>query len=173
MAGPCPAPPGAQSWAELMGAALEEAKKAGEQGDVPVGAIIVDPHGKTLARAGNQVERERDPCAHAEIIAIRQACEILGNNRLADCSLIVTLEPCMMCTGAVLQSQVSCVVYGAANPCGGSLLSCQEIFMQPSLPRSFWWMGGIRAQESADLLRKFFAERRGDVEEEHAGTANA
>lgn len=149
-----------------MRLALQAAESATGGGDLPIGALVIDPHGEILALTANRVEQDRDPCGHAELLAIRAAAAKIRNNRLCDCILVVTLEPCMMCAGAILQSQLSGVVYGAANPCSGALISCSDILLQSGVPARFWWMGGICAEESALLLQEFFAARRSpDVRE--------
>ena len=159
-AGPVPAPPQGHSWEGLMDLALEEARKAGAQGDVPVGAVIVAPDGRILARGGNAVERDSDPTAHAEVLAIREACARLGNWRLSGCVLVVTLEPCAMCAAAIAHARLAGVVYGAADEAAGAVISRAEYLDGPACPIPVWHMGGVRAHECAALLRKCFEARR-------------
>lgn len=143
-----------------MGEALDEALRAGSEGEVPVGALIVSGHGDILSRAGNGVERLRDPTAHAEILALRGACERAGNHRLEGAVLVVTLEPCLMCAGALAHARLAGVVYGAADARAGAVASCLECLDEPFLNHRVWHMGGICESECAALLRAFFTERR-------------
>ena len=159
-AGPVPAPPPGRTWDALMELALEEARKAGAEGDVPVGAVIVAEDGSILARAGNAVERGHDPTAHAEVLAIREACARLGNWRLFGCVLVVTLEPCAMCAAAIAHARLAGVVYGAADEAAGAVTSRAEYLDGPAAPKPVWHMGGVRAEECAALLRGCFAARR-------------
>ena len=143
-----------------MALALDEARNAGAQGDVPVGAVIVAPEGEILAMAGNAVERGRDPTAHAEVLAIREACARLGNWRLSGCVLVVTLEPCAMCAAAIAHARFAGVVYGAADEAAGAVTSRAEYLDGPACPTPVWHMGGVRSEECAALLRDCFAGRR-------------
>ena len=143
----------------FMGAALEEARAAAAAGEMPVGCVIVKD-GAIVARAGNECEARRDATAHAELLAIRRASEALGDWRLAGATLYVTLEPCPMCAGAIVQSRVGRLVFGAANPeqgCAGSLYRIPE---DPAFPHFCPSDGGVRAAECAALLREFFDRRR-------------
>lgn len=159
-AGPVPAPPMGHTWEGLMDMAVAEARKAGAGGDVPVGAVMVAPDGRILARAGNAVEREHDPTAHAEVLAIRKACARLRNWRLSGCVLVVTLEPCAMCAAAIVHARVDGVVYGAADEAAGAVISRAEYLDGPACPTPVWHMGGVRAEVCARLLRQCFAGRR-------------
>lgn len=143
-----------------MGEALVEAAKAGRQGEVPVGALVVSGHGKILSRTGNRVESLCDPTAHAELLALRQACGAAGNYRLEGAVLVVTLEPCLMCAGAMAHARLAGVVYGTADARAGAVASCLESLDEPFLNHRVWHMGGICEPECAELLRAFFAERR-------------
>ena len=143
-----------------MELALEEARKAGAQGDVPVGAIIAAADGGILARAGNAVERGRDPTAHAEMLALREAAARLGNWRLSGCVLVATLEPCAMCAAAIVHARLAGVVFGAADDAAGAVISRAEYLDGPACPSPVWHMGGVRAEECARLLRQCFAGRR-------------
>ncbi len=142
-----------------MQIALEEARVSAEAGEVPIGALLVH-EGKILVRSGNQTIRDCDPTAHAEIIVLREGARLLGNYRLADTVLYVTLEPCAMCSGAVIQARVPRLVYGADDPKGGAFRSCFEILTSPKLNHRVEVIPGICADESASLLQSFFAARR-------------
>jgi tRNA(Arg) A34 adenosine deaminase TadA len=145
----------------LMRIALEEAQAAAASGETPVGALIVDPAtGEVIARAGNGPIGAHDPTAHAEILAMRAAAEKLGNYRLTGLTLIVTLEPCAMCAGAISHARIGRVVFGAEDPKGGALLHGPKFFDQPTCHWRPEITGGVLAEESAELLRGFFRERR-------------
>jgi tRNA(adenine34) deaminase len=145
----------------LMRIALAEAQAAAERGETPVGALIVDPAtGEVLARAGNGPIGAHDPTAHAEILAIRDAAERLGNYRLTGLTLIVTLEPCAMCAGAISHARIGRVVFGAEDPKGGAIVHGPRFFDQPTCHWRPEVTGGVLAKESAALLRGFFRERR-------------
>lgn len=139
-----------------MDLALEEARRAAYNDEVPVGALVVGADGRFLSRAGNAPVRLHDPVAHAEIRALRQAGQTLGNYRLGGAVLVVTLEPCLMCVGALVHSRVAGVVYGAADARAGAVISCCEGLDQGFHNHRVWHMGGVRAQECAALLREFF-----------------
>ena len=139
--------------------ALEEARLSAEAGEVPIGALLVF-EGKVITRSGNRTIRDCDPTAHAEIIVLREAARILGNYRLASTTLYVTLEPCTMCSGAVIQARVPRLVYGADDPKGGAFRSCFEVLSSPKLNHQVDVLPGIGANESAALLQSFFAARR-------------
>ena len=143
-----------------MELALEQAFDAMTQGDIPVGAVLADRDGKILARAGNRVERDSDPSAHAEILALREGARALGPRNLAGCILVATLEPCLMCAGAIALARVSGVVFGAADARAGCLVSAADQETLPLAGRSFWHLGGIRAGDCARLLQDFFSNRR-------------
>jgi tRNA(adenine34) deaminase len=144
---------------EFMKLALEEACASAEAGEVPIGAVVVH-RGSMLARAGNRTIRNTDPTAHAEIVALREAARILGNYRLAETTLYVSLEPCAMCAGAIIQARVARVVYGADDPKGGAFRTCFEILTSPKLNHRVEVTAGVLAEESARLLQMFFAARR-------------
>lgn len=142
-----------------MQLALAEARASAEAGEVPIGAVLTD--GDTiLARSGNRTIRDNDPTAHAEIVVIREGSRLLGNYRLAGTSLYVTLEPCSMCAGAIVQARIPRVVYAADDPKGGAFRSCFEILTSPRLNHSVDVTSGVLAEESASLLQSFFASRR-------------
>ena len=144
---------------QFMHAALEEARSAAVAGEVPIGAVLAHG-GKILARSGNRTIRDNDPTAHAEIIVLREAARLLGNYRLADTTLYITIEPCCMCAGAIIQARVPRLVYGADDPKGGAVRSCFEILSHPSLNHPVEVTSGVLAAESAAILQSFFAERR-------------
>lgn len=143
-----------------MQAALAEAEAAGQRNEVPVGAVIVDAEGQVLARSGNRSRELADPTAHAEILAIRQACAALGSERLDGAALYVTLEPCPMCAAAISFARVRRLYWGAADPKGGGVEHGARIFNQPTCHHAPELYGGIEEQRAAALLRAFFALRR-------------
>ena len=143
----------------FMDIALDEARAAGRRGEVPVGCVVVR-QGEAIARAGNRVIAHRDPTAHAEIVAIRQAGTLLHSERLEDCDLYVTLEPCAMCAGAIVLGRVPRVVYGAADPKAGAAGSVLDVLAEPRLNHRPQVESGLLAEECAELLRGFFAPRR-------------
>ncbi len=142
-----------------MRRALDEARRAPAHGDVPVGCVVVRD-GAVVAAARNERELRQDPTAHAEVLAIRDSAIALGGWRLVGCTVYVTLEPCPMCAGALLQARPERVVYGAPEPASGAAGSVVDIFRDPRLPTRIPVEGGVMAVEAADLLRAFFAERR-------------
>jgi tRNA(Arg) A34 adenosine deaminase TadA len=144
----------------FMQLALEQAQKAASADEVPVGAVVVGPDGKTLASAHNLVETNRDPTAHAEILALRSACEILKNPRLVDCDLYVTLEPCAMCAQAIAFARIRRLYFGASDPKGGGVEHGGRIFNQPTCHHKPELYGGIGEAESALLLKNFFQSLR-------------
>ena len=143
----------------FMDDALAEARAVQEAAEVPVGCVVVR-NGAVIARAGNRTLRDRDPTAHAEMLAIRKAAAALGTERLTDCDLYVTLEPCAMCAAAISFARIRRLYYGAADPKGGAVENGVRFFSSPTchhLPEVY---GGMAEQEAADLLRNFFAVRR-------------
>ncbi|MBS0549482.1 MAG: nucleoside deaminase [Proteobacteria bacterium] len=143
-----------------MDHALREARAAAERGEVPIGAVIVGPDGTILASAGNRTEADRDPTAHAELLAIRAAAATLGSARLIDCDLHVTLEPCPMCAQAISFARLRRIYYGASDPKGGGVEHGPRIFTHPTCHHRPEVYPGIGEQEAAHLLRTFFKERR-------------
>ena len=142
-----------------MEAALDEARLAAERGEVPVGAVVV-ADGRIIAHAGNRTIADCDPTSHAEIVALREAAKIVGNYRLLGADLYVTIEPCAMCAGAMIQARIARLFYGADDPKAGAVRSCFSIFDQPQLNHRVEVAAGILAEEAAALLRGFFAARR-------------
>ena len=143
----------------FMEAALAEARAAAEQGEVPVGAVVV-ADGRIIARAGNRTIADCDPTAHAEIIALREAAKTVGNYRLLGASLYVTIEPCAMCAGAMIQARIARLIYGADDAKAGAIRSCFAVFEHPQLNHRVEVTPGVRAEEAAALLKDFFAARR-------------
>ncbi|MCB1519282.1 MAG: nucleoside deaminase [Hyphomicrobiaceae bacterium] len=144
-----------------MAFALDEAAAAATRGEVPVGAVIVDATGRVLSRAGNRTRELADPTAHAEILAIRAACSARGSERLPDCDLYVTLEPCAMCAAAISFARIRRVYYAAPDPKGGGIAHGPRIFAQPTCHHAPEVYDGLSEAEAAALLRSFFADRRG------------
>ena len=149
-------PPGDEEW---MGEALQLAAAAGARGEVPVGAIVVKG-GSIIGRGGNAPIDSRDPTAHAEIVALRDAARALGNYRLPGCDLYVTIEPCVMCAGAILHARIARVVYGAPDPKTGACGSVVDLFAEPRLNHHASVTAGVRAGECGQLLSRFFEQRR-------------
>ncbi len=147
--------------ARLMDLALDEARAAIEHGDVPVGALVVQiDTGEVLSRRHNEREHASDPTAHAEILALRDAAAVLGTWRLDDCALIVTLEPCAMCAGALVNARIGQVIFGADDPKAGALGSRYHLLADPRLNHECDVTPAVRADASAELLRGFFTSRR-------------
>jgi tRNA(adenine34) deaminase len=143
-----------------MAFALAAARAAGTRGEVPVGAVIVGPSGEVLAEAGNRTEADRDPTAHAEMLAIRAAAAKLGAPRLADCDLYVTLEPCPMCAQAISFARIRRLYWGAPDPKGGGVEHGPRIFDQPTCHHKPELYPGLGEGEAGELLRAFFKARR-------------
>ena len=145
--------------ADPMGAAFAEARAAAARGEVPIGAAVVRD-GRVLASAGNRPRETRDPTAHAEILAIRAACEALGDERLAGCDLYVTLEPCTMCAAAISFARIRRLYFAAFDPKAGAVENGVRFFHQPACHHAPEVYGGLREGEAAGLMRAFFAARR-------------
>jgi tRNA(adenine34) deaminase len=144
---------------EFMQLALGEARASAEAGEVPIGAVLTR-EGKVIAKSGNRTIRDCDPTAHAEMVVLREAARLLGNYRLADTTLYITLEPCAMCSGAVIQARIPRLVYAADDLKGGAFRSCFEILTSSKLNHRVTVVPGICAEESAVLLQSFFVARR-------------
>ena len=144
---------------DWMRIALEEAREAAASGEVPVGAVVI-ADGRLIARAGNRTIRDCDPTAHAEIVALRAAAKFIGNYRLTGAALYVTIEPCAMCAGAIIQARIPRVVYGADDPKGGAVRTCFQLLDNPQLNHRVDFTSGVLAEESVALLQTFFAARR-------------
>ena len=147
-------------FASQMDAALAEARAAGGRGEVPVGAVVVAPDGRVVGAAGNRVREMRDPTAHAEILAIREACAAAASERLPGHALYVTLEPCAMCAAAISGARIARLVYGASDPKSGGVEHGARVFRHPQSHHAPEVVPGVGEAEAAALLRAFFAERR-------------
>jgi tRNA(Arg) A34 adenosine deaminase TadA len=145
----------------FMAMALQEARAAADMGETPVGAVLVC-EGAVVARAGNRRETDADPTAHAEMIVLREAAERLGRWRLSDCTVYVTLEPCAMCAGAMVNARIGMLVYGAADPKAGYAGSLYDLTSDERLNHRFEVLPGVMAQESTDLLKGFFEHLRAE-----------
>ena len=145
---------------DYMRIALEEAQKAAAEHEIPVGAVVVKD-GEVITRAHNRRENDHDPTAHAELLALREAARLLGDWRLRGCTLYVTLEPCPMCAGAMVMSQLSQCVYGAADEKQGCCGSVYDLPGDPALAGQTKWQSGVLAEECGEMMRTFFAGRRG------------
>ena len=154
----------------FMGEALRQAAKAYAAGEVPVGAVIVR-EGRIIARAANQVELLKDATAHAEMLALTQAGEAVGDWRLTDCTLYVTKEPCPMCAGAVVHTRLARVVFGAGDPKGGAAGGALNLLQFPTLNHQCEITPGVRLEECRALLQSFFAEQRQAAKEKKKGEA--
>ncbi|WP_269433414.1 tRNA adenosine(34) deaminase TadA [Desulfoplanes formicivorans] len=154
-------PPGNwSSWDTLMDAALDQARQAAQAEEIPVGAVLIDKEGLIIGQGYNQSISRHDPTAHAEILAIRQGCQNERNYRIPGSTLIVTLEPCIMCLGAIMHARISMVVFGAHDPKTGALGSRLLGNMLPWSNHAFQVVAGIRKQECSTLLTDFFRKRR-------------
>ncbi|MEK9672357.1 MAG: nucleoside deaminase [Rhodospirillaceae bacterium] len=146
---------------DVMALALEDAREAAAKGEVPVGAVVVDGGtGRIVARAGNAVETPPDPTGHAEIRALRQAARDLGEARLTDCDLYVTLEPCTMCAGAIAHARIRRLYFGAYDPKGGGVEHGARVFEQKTCHHKPEVIGGLMETEASDLLQSFFMDKR-------------
>jgi len=149
-----------ESEVRMMKLALERARKAGAEGEVPVGAVLVDHNGKVLASAGNSCVASHDPVGHAEIRVLRQAAILLGNYRLPETTLYVTLEPCAMCAAAMVHARIKRLVFGAVDSKAGGVVSKYHIGTDSRLNHSFSVTGGVLTEECGRLLKEFFQNRR-------------
>lgn len=145
--------------AELIQAALQQAREALAAGEIPVGAVITS-NGKLIATGQNRTIRDCDPSAHAEVVALREACLAQANYRLPDATLYVTLEPCAMCLGAIMQARVSRVVFGAYDPKAGAAGSAVDLTESPAFNHRLEVLGGVLADECSTVLQDFFRSRR-------------
>ena len=143
-----------------MARALAEAQAAEARGEVPIGAVITGPDGAVLAAAGNLTRTTNDPTAHAEVLAIREACAKIGSERLLDCDLYVTLEPCPMCAGAISFARIRRLYYGAADPKGGGVEHGARVFNQPTCNHAPEVYAGIDEERAGALLKVFFEAKR-------------
>ncbi|PWJ66746.1 nucleoside deaminase [Rathayibacter iranicus] len=152
-----PSPHGSSEW---MGLALNEARRAAQWGDVPVGAVVIDSDGAVLARGRNERELRADPTAHAEVVALRAAAATRGDWHLEGCTLVVTLEPCVLCAGAILAARIERVVFGAWDEKAGAAGSVHDLLRDRRHNHVVEVYPGVRAEESSRLLLSFFAARR-------------
>ncbi len=143
-----------------MRLALEEARKAFSLGEVPVGAVVVSPEGEVIGRGHNLKESTKDPTAHAEIVAIREAAQTFGDWRLEGCALFVTVEPCLMCCGAIIQARIPRLFFGACDPKFGAVVSLMQAFDLEGLNHRVDYVGGVMEDECVQLLRSFFRRLR-------------
>jgi tRNA(adenine34) deaminase len=158
---PAPSPPErVAAYEPLMRRALTEAQHAADAGDVPVGALVVGATGDVLASAHNRREADGDPTAHAELLALRDASQSVGGWRLDGCTLVVTLEPCTMCAGALVLARIETLVYGAVDPKAGAVGSLWDVARDPRLNHRPEVIGGVLADDCGAVLRAFFASRR-------------
>jgi tRNA(adenine34) deaminase len=144
---------------EAMGLALDEARRAAERGEVPVGAVVTR-NGELISRAGNERQTSNDPTAHAEILALRRAAEVLGTWRLTEAVLIVTLEPCAMCGGALVAARLGRLVFAAADLKAGACGSLYNLCADPRLNHEIPLTGGVRGEEASEMLSTWFAQQR-------------
>jgi tRNA(adenine34) deaminase len=151
-----------QNFDSWMQQALIEARAAGDRGDIPIGAVVVDAYGTVLGSAGNRREVDQDPTAHAEVLALREAARQVGDWRLSGCTLIVTVEPCPMCAGAIVLSRISTLVLGTWNDDYGAAGSRWDLVRDRRLNHQVEVVGGIRAEECSALLKEFMADQRED-----------
>lgn len=143
-----------------MEIALSEARAAAKRGEVPVGAVVVDPQGLVIAAAGNRTREDNDPTAHAEMLAIRAACAAVGSERLTDHALYVTLEPCAMCAAAISAARIERLYYGASDPKSGGVAQGARVFAHPQCHHVPEVFDGIAAAEAEAMLKGFFTARR-------------
>lgn len=144
---------------QYMRLALEEAAQAETEGEVPVGAVVVCS-GNVVGRGHNRNLQDNDPTAHAEVLALRQAAQLLGNHRLSDCELFATIEPCAMCAGALVHARLRRLVYGASDPKTGAVQSVLQVLNNPRLNHQMEVLSGVLATESTAILQAFFRRRR-------------
>lgn len=150
----------ASRWDDAMRVALEAAQAAEQHGDVPIGAVVLDPAGEIIAVAGNERELHQDPAGHAEVVALRRAAAAVGEWRLEGCTMVVTLEPCTMCAGAIVSSRIGHLVFGAFDEKAGAVASLFDVVRDPRLNHQVRVTSGILAGECAVVLERFFRERR-------------
>lgn len=154
-------PPNWDNWDAVMHRALSQARLAAERGEVPVGAVLLSPEGEILAEAANAPLGLNDPSAHAEMLVLREGAKKISNYRLTGCVLACTLEPCLMCLGAMLHARIQGLVFGARDPKAGALVSCMDGADLPFANHRFPYLDGILADECGAILRNFFKNRRG------------
>ncbi len=158
-----PPPPGWESWDAVMLLAIGEANKAATRGEVPVGAVVISREGVILGKAGNACIGKNDPSAHAELLALRRACRAVGNYRLEEAALVATLEPCLMCLGAMVHARMGVLVFGARDPKSGAAISRLDGFSLPFLNHRVKVWEGVLAEECGGMLTDFFRAKRKKV----------
>lgn len=147
-------------WHQPMRLALDQARLAPAHGDVPIGAVVLDAHGQAIGQGHNERELAGDPTAHAEVLALRRAAEHVGQWRLTGCTLVVTLEPCTMCAGAIVASRIDHLVFGAFDEKAGAVASLFDVVRDPRLNHRPQVVSGVLGDECAELLLNFFGEHR-------------
>tara|TARA_B100002051_G_scaffold216970_1_gene209690 strand:- start:2182 stop:2658 length:477 start_codon:yes stop_codon:yes gene_type:complete len=152
--------PSDQAWQAWMKRLLHRAEQVGREGEVPVSAIVLNSRGQCIGRGSNQREKHADPLGHAELIALKQAAHLRGDWRFNDCTLIVTLEPCPMCAGALVQARMGCVVFGAHDNKRGGLGGTVDLANHPSAHHKMEVIGGVMEAEARQLLEIWFKQRR-------------
>lgn len=155
-----PSPPAGTTWRDLMDVAFGEACKAAREGEAPIGAALFTPTGTLLAAAHNRPIASHDPTGHAEILCLREAARVMSNYRLPNTIMAVTLEPCLMCTGALLHARVAGVVFAARDERAGALVSNMQGGSLPFANHRLWTVEGVMGEECSALLKRFFLERR-------------
>ena len=153
-------PPGWDDWQSVMRRALDQARRGARRGEVPVGAVLLSPEGEILAETCNSPVTDNDPSAHAEMLAIREGARKLANYRLSGCVLVATLEPCLMCLGAMIHARIGGLVFGARDPKSGALVSQMDGADLPLANHRFPYLDGVLANECSAVLKEFFSNRR-------------
>ena len=160
ISGPIPPPPPSWTWEKLMQVALDEADLASQKGEVPVGALIVTIGGNIISIAHNLSTQTYNPCAHAEVLVIQKACASLSSTRLNNCILVVSLEPCLMCISAIALAHINGLVFGAFDSQAGAVISNHDFRTLPLSYKNFWYLGGVLAIPSKQILQNFFKSIR-------------
>ncbi|MGL1862278.1 MAG: nucleoside deaminase [Pseudodesulfovibrio sp.] len=155
-----PPPPTGTNWRELMDVAFQEACKAAKMSEAPIGAALFSSSGELIAKAHNRPIIDNDPTGHAEVLCLREAATKMGNYRLSNTILTVTLEPCLMCMGAILHARVGGIVCGALDPKAGAMISNLEGHSLPFTNHKLWFVDGVMEDECSSLLKRFFLEKR-------------
>ena len=167
---PIPEPPDAITWMERL---LRRAERVGEEGEIPVAAVVLDANGRAIGWGSNRRERDQQPLGHAELVALQQAARLRGDWRFNDCTLIVTLEPCPMCAGALVQARMGRVIFGAGDPKRGGLGGVLDLSSDPSAHHHMEVLGGIAAERCSAQLEAWFRQRRQQLREQKRGTRAA
>ena len=167
---PIPEPPDAITWMERL---LRRAERVGEEGEIPVAALVLDANGRAIGWGSNRRERDQQPLGHAELVALQQAARLRGDWRFNDCTLLVTLEPCPMCAGALVQARMGRVIFGAGDPKRGGLGGVLDLSSDPSAHHAMDVLGGIAAERCSAQLEAWFRRRRRQQRERKRGTPAA